>query len=286
MTSHYEFENNDTFKVDKVTANFICDDKNEPAYIYRYDEKRFEVRSFSKQEKIECETSVRELQNLHDPPLNDVKMNFITLITINLFLQDVLLQYAHDFYVDNKLYFLIVVKPADFFECFFYLLEYSNKKLSRFLFKRPVKGVITNIYVSRVLKVQYLSMYVTNRLTASCQNGSKGNYHIVTIGTLDSAIYVFRITGDTRLFEKQVNEAHTFNFTLLRTDARNAITQQILELEHESKSPPNVYLICGGFNGVLDFFLLKSNSIEDLEPDLQFIRHGIDKLPTNCNYHS
>lgn len=70
--------------------------------------------------------------------------------------------------------------------------------------------------------------------------------------------------------------------TLLRTDARGAITQQIVPLHNQSKTPADIYLVCGGSNGVLDFFLMHSDTDITVESKLQFQRHEYVKLPSKC----
>ncbi|GAA5798691.1 hypothetical protein HPULCUR_004096 [Helicostylum pulchrum] len=110
-------------------------------------------------------------------------------------------------------------------------------------------------------------------------NKDKDDYYILTIGTLDSAIYVIRFTFADILKEKD-NQA--LACALIRTDARNAITQEIVVLNQQSKSPANVLLLCGGSNGVIDFFLIKGDSNIEKEPVLEYQRHDLIKLPSKC----
>lgn len=102
----------------------------------------------------------------------------------------------------------------------------------------------------------------------------------MTIGTLDSAIYVIRFTFADILKEKEDNQA--LACALIRTDARNAITQEIVVLNQQSNSPANVLLLCGGSNGVIDFFLMKGDSNIEKEPVLEYQRHDLIKLPSKC----
>ncbi|KAG1457533.1 hypothetical protein G6F46_007208 [Rhizopus delemar] len=85
---------------------------------------------------------------------------------------------------------------------------------------------------------------------------------ILTIGTLDSALYVIRVNSTT-LLESE------WPCILARTDARSALTQSVLVTNN------TVYVIVGGSNGVLDIFLLKQGK------RLEFCRHQLLQLPSN-----
>ncbi|KAI7904256.1 uncharacterized protein BX663DRAFT_504435 [Cokeromyces recurvatus] len=160
--------------------------------------------------------------------------------------------------MNDKLYFFLATESVDGLETFIYLLELTSKKiLHRISFTRKIKGEITNIYVSGALK-----------------NNNKDDYYIATIGTKDSAIYVFRFTMDMILSNESCLAC-----ALLRTDAKNALTQHVIVHHNQSKSPANVYVVCGGFNGIIDFFLLQGGPIQD-EPKLEFNRHQLGKLPS------
>ncbi|EIE86579.1 hypothetical protein RO3G_11290 [Rhizopus delemar RA 99-880] len=75
---------------------------------------------------------------------------------------------------------------------------------------------------------------------------------ILTIGTLDSALYVIRVNSTT-LLESE------WPCILARTDARSALTQSVLVTNN------TVYVIVGGSNGVLDIFLLKQVPIVNVQ---------------------
>lgn len=77
-------------------------------------------------------------------------------------------------------------------------------------------------------------------------------------------------------------EKQALTCALLRTDARNAITQQLIVLDTRSKSPADVYILCGGSNGIIDIFLMKADSTIENEPKVEFKRHQLLKLPSNC----
>lgn len=92
----------------------------------------------------------------------------------------------------------------------------------------------------------------------------------MTIGTIESAIYIFRfIEGDILTQKKAIA------CSLLRTDARHSLTQEIFALD-------NVYVICGGFNGVIDFFIIKGKLNFSEEPILEYQRSDLPKLPSKC----
>lgn len=99
----------------------------------------------------------------------------------------------------------------------------------------------------------------------------------MTIGTLDSAIYVFKLTAG------MVLEKQTLACTLLRTDAKNSITQQLVVCGKTlSESPPDIYIVSGGSNGIMDFFFMKADSEVEKEPILKFVSHQLIKLPSKC----
>ncbi|KAG1140011.1 hypothetical protein G6F37_009650 [Rhizopus arrhizus] len=85
---------------------------------------------------------------------------------------------------------------------------------------------------------------------------------ILTIGTLDSALYVIRLNSTT-LLESE------WPCILARTDAKSALTQSVFVTNN------TVYVIVGGSNGVLDIFLLKQDKT------LEFCRHQLLQLPSN-----
>lgn len=90
----------------------------------------------------------------------------------------------------------------------------------------------------------------------------------MTIGTLDSALYVFRFIESDILTQKE-----PIACTLARTDARNALTHEIIALT-------NVYVICGGSNGAIDFFLIKDESDFSVAPILVYQRPDFLELPS------
>lgn len=71
MTGSYDFDNNDIFTTDKLKIKIIYDQKQEPVYIYRFDEDKFELRSVLKQGELVYETSIKEIQQLNNPPMKD-----------------------------------------------------------------------------------------------------------------------------------------------------------------------------------------------------------------------
>ncbi|KAL9539876.1 hypothetical protein MBANPS3_010010 [Mucor bainieri] len=168
-------------------------------------------------------------------------------------------QYAKHFYMGKKLHVFIAAKSIDGLDSFIYIVDTSEEPaVHRLEFNKQIKGIVTNIFVSNALK-----------------NEQKEDYYIVTIGTLDSAIYVFRTTA------KMTLEKQALTCALLRTDARNAITQQLIVLDTRSKSPADVYILCGGSNGIIDIFLMKADSTIENEPEVEFKRHQLLKLPSN-----
>ncbi len=109
----------------------------------------------------------------------------------------------------------------------------------------------------------------------------------MTIGTLDSALYVVRFTRSDFILDKEdkkKTEAQLFACTLLRTDARNAITQEIIVLNSQSKTPPDIFIVSAGSNGTLDFFLLEGDSDITAKPKLQFQRHEFIELPSKRKF--
>ncbi|KAG2230223.1 hypothetical protein INT48_002093, partial [Thamnidium elegans] len=203
------------FSTDLIDAKsrFIYQNsENAPTHIYRHNLDQFELREI----KQECTT--------------------------------VQFQYAHYLYDGAKLLFLIVTETTDGLESFLYLFDPLDIKttLKRFVLTKKLKGHVSNIFISKPLKV-------------------------------NSAIYVIRLTFADILQEK---DSQTLACTLIRTDARNAITQEIVVLNQRSKSPANVLLLCGGTNGVLDFFLIKGDSNVENEPILEYQRHDLIKLPS------
>ncbi|CAO0790503.1 unnamed protein product [Mucor circinelloides] len=76
-------------------------------------------------------------------------------------------------------------------------------------------------------------------------------------------------------------EKQTLACALLRTDARNSITQQLIVLDTQSKSPADVYILCGGSNGIIDMFLMKADSKIEDEPIVEFKKHQLLELPSN-----
>lgn len=93
-------------------------------------------------------------------------------------------------------------------------------------------------------------------------------------------MYVFRIASDftvSALKEKGL-PTRPIPCALIRTDAKNALSQEFIVLDNR-----DVYLVCGGFNGAIDFFLIKNSTDVSLEeePELQYVRHQLIKLPTN-----
>lgn len=84
--------------------------------------------------------------------------------------------------------------------------------------------------------------------------------------------------------EKKVVDFKPFACTLLRTDARSALTQEIVPLYTQSKTPVDIYIVCGGSNGVLDFFLMQNEADTTAKPKIQFQRHEFVKLPSKCEY--
>ncbi|CEP13119.1 hypothetical protein [Parasitella parasitica] len=176
--------------------------------------------------------------------------------------QDIHFQYAKHAYLDEILYFFIAAQSVDGLNSYLYLFNPLEKQsFYRLEFNREIKGIVTNIFVSATLK-----------------NGDRDHYHVITIGTLDSAIYVFRLTA------KMMIEKQPLTCTLLRSDARNSITQQLITLGTQSKSPADFYIMCGGSNGVIDFFLVKADSKIENEPIIEFVAHQLGKLPSNCKY--
>jgi hypothetical protein len=115
----------------------------------------------------------------------------------------------------------------------------------------------------------------------------------MTIGTLDSAIYVVRFISSDILVDvdEEIDESKdkekkivtkVLSCGLARTDARNAITQEIIVLNNQSKALANLYVICAGSNGIMDFFLLKGDADINTEPVLEYQRHDVIELPSNC----
>ncbi|KAG2213362.1 hypothetical protein INT47_009035 [Mucor saturninus] len=91
-------------------------------------------------------------------------------------------------------------------------------EFDRLTFDRTIKGDVSNIYVSQKL-----------------QHPSKKGYQLMTIGTLDSALYVFRFIDSQILTQKE-----TIACTLARTDARTALTQKVLvQANNKSTEHPN-----------------------------------------------
>jgi hypothetical protein len=88
---------------------------------------------------------------------------------------------------------------------------------------------------------------------------------------------VFRITSDITVSALKKNTP--IPCALTRTDAKNALSQEFIVLDNQG-----VYLACGGFNGIIDFFLIKTDgcSLLEQEPELKYVRHQLIKLPTNC----
>jgi hypothetical protein len=86
------------------------------------------------------------------------------------------------------------------------------------------------------------------------------------VGTLDSALYVARFTDDLK---------KSLACALARTDARNSLSQEVLELD-------TPIIMVGGANGVLEFFLCKGAL--DQEPQLEFVKTEMPSLPSNCKY--
>ncbi|KAI8878148.1 hypothetical protein K501DRAFT_336948 [Backusella circina FSU 941] len=84
-----------------------------------------------------------------------------------------------------------------------------------------------------------------------------------TQGTLDSALYVTRFTNDLK---------KPLTCALARTDARNSLSQEVLELD-------TPIIMVGGANGLLEFFLCKGPL--DKEPQLEFLKTEIPPLPSN-----
>ncbi|GAA5808442.1 hypothetical protein MFLAVUS_001833 [Mucor flavus] len=236
------------FSTDLIDAKsrFIYQNQeNAPTHIYRHNLDQFELREI----KQECTTVICELS------VQDIKDKDS--------IKDVQFQYAHYLYDGAKLLFLIVTETADGLESFIYLFDPLHIKttLKRFVLTKKLKGHVSNIFISKPLK-----------------NNDKDDYYILTIGTLDSAIYVIRFTFADILKEKEDNQA--LACALIRTDARNAITQEIVVLNQQSNSPANVLLLCGGSNGVIDFFLMKGDSNIEKEPVLEYQRHDLIKLPS------
>lgn len=99
----------------------------------------------------------------------------------------------------------------------------------------------------------------------------------MTIGTLDSAVYVARFTFND-IMDKSLGCA------LIRTDGRNAITQEVIGLtqQQSTKSPDDLLLLSGGFNGALDFFLIKGDTNILNIPVLEYQRHYLLELPSKC----
>lgn len=95
----------------------------------------------------------------------------------------------------------------------------------------------------------------------------------MTIGTLDSALYVFRFLANNILTQKK-----TIPCTLARTDARNALTQEIL-VQADTK-----YVICGGSNGAMDFFLIKDDPDFSVAPVLEYKRPDFLDFPSKCKH--
>jgi hypothetical protein len=110
----------------------------------------------------------------------------------------------------------------------------------------------------------------------------------MTIGTMDSALYVARFTSSDIIkkkeeeLEKVAVKTKILTCGLARTDARNAITQEIIVLNSQSKTPACVYIICAGYNGIMDFFLLKDDADIVNEVILEYQRHVLVELPSNC----
>lgn len=111
---------------------------------------------------------------------------------------------------------------------------------------------------------------------------------------MDSALYVARFAASDILKiheakeakktengdKKKIGTSKVLTCGLARTDARNAITQEIIVLNNQSKTPANVYIICGGFNGIMDFFLLRGNANIYSEIVLEYQRHDLLDLPS------
>ncbi|KAK4517602.1 uncharacterized protein ATC70_000942 [Mucor velutinosus] len=223
------------FDTKTTRANFIFSQENDKEPKYVY---RLDAENFE----------IRNSDNSNYFQLNctnvDEKVNF---------------QHANHFYLNERLYVFIAAKSIDGLNSVIYLVDTSKKPaVQQLVFNRQIKGIVTNIFVSNALK-----------------NDQKEDYYIVTIGTLDSAVYVFRTTAEMTL-EKQA-----LTCALLRTDARNAITQQLIVLDTQSKSPADVYILCGGSNGIIDIFLMKGDSKIENEPEVEFRRHHLLKLPSN-----
>lgn len=247
------------FDKEHTRSRFIYNKDTEPNYIYRHDPNKFELREIKEQKStiILCELNIQDI----DKEIIDVQF-----------------QYAQHFLVGTKVYFLIATRRLDGLESFLYFFDPLSwqSTLRRVAFTIKLTGKFTNIFVSDELK-----------------NGSNDDYHILTVGTLDSAIYVSRFfmsdmlsIGEVEQEQAETEEEETnkdikpLSCTLLRTDARSAITQQIVTLHNQSKTPADIYLVCGGSNGVLDFFLMQSDADITVEPKLQFQRHEYVKLPS------
>lgn len=95
---------------------------------------------------------------------------------------------------------------------------------------------------------------------------------------MDSAIYVFKITA------KMTLEKQRLTCALLRSDARNSITQQLIIPDAQSTLPSNVYIVSGGSNGIIDIFQMKGDNDIENEPSIEFVNHQLVKLPSNCRY--
>jgi hypothetical protein len=87
---------------------------------------------------------------------------------------------------------------------------------------------------------------------------------------------VFCVASDITV--PALNSKHPIPCALVRTDAKNALSQAVIVLDHQ-----NTYLACGGFNGVIDFFRIKTNGdvLLEQEPELGYVKHQLIKLPTN-----
>lgn len=147
-------------------------------------------------------------------------------------------------------------------------------EFNRLSFNRKIKGDVSNIHISQKLQVTLAAAYKESSLkdpSPFCKSSHKKEYQIMTIGTMDSALYVSRFIASDILTQKE-----PLACTLARTDARNALTQEILVRAN------SMYVICGGSNGAMDFFLIKDDPDFSAPLILEYQRPDFLDLPSKC----
>ncbi|KAI8647670.1 hypothetical protein BD408DRAFT_439112 [Parasitella parasitica] len=230
---------------------------------YEFNDRQFDIKTtrswfiYSKENHIDP-IQIYRVDTQHFE-IRDIDNNILFELNYKDIHQDIRFQYAKHAYLDETLLFFIAARSSDGIHSYLYLVNpLKEQSFHRLDLNRDIKGIVTNIFVSSALK-----------------NESRNDYHIVTLGTLDSAIYVFRITAE------MMTEKQPLACALLRSDARNSITQQLIVLDTQSKSPADVYMMCGGSNGIIDFFLVKADCKVENEPIIDFVSHQLGKLPSN-----